>query len=82
VNKTDDLVRRFGGQGSPPPHVQWDGKDERGLPLADGIYRYRLIVIDQGKRTVAGLEHAVEISTSGPQGSVQLVPQQAGSTRR
>ena len=39
VNKSETVVRRFGGQGQPPAHVEWDGKDETGLPLADGIYQ-------------------------------------------
>ena len=27
VNKSDEVVRRFGGQGQPPSHLEWDGKD-------------------------------------------------------
>jgi len=78
VNKSDEIVRRFGGQGQPPPHLQWDGKDENGLPLADGSYRYRLVVRDAAGRAVAGPMRVVEISTSGPQGTVPLVPMQDG----
>lgn len=74
LNKSDEVVRRFGGQGQPPAHLQWDGKDENGLPLADGRYRYSLVVQDAVGRAVAGPVHMVEISTSGPQGSVPLVP--------
>lgn len=74
VDKSDAVVRRFGGQGQPPSHLQWDGKDETGLPLADGLYRYHLVVRDAAGRTVAGPVRTVEISTSGPQGTVPLVP--------
>src|SRR5262249_35345483 len=35
-SKTAQVVRRFGGPGLPPAHVLWDGKDETGMPVADG----------------------------------------------
>ena len=76
VNKSDEVVRRFGGSGQPPSHVQWDGKDESGLPLADGSYRYRLSVTDRAGRVVTGPVRRVEIFTSGPQGSVPVIPVQ------
>lgn len=69
-DKSAVVVRSFGGQGSPPAHVLWDGKDESGLPLPDGRYRYRLTVHDADGRVNEGPEHIVEISTAGPQGSV------------
>jgi hypothetical protein len=72
VNKSDEVVRRFGGKGVPPAHVQWDGKDENGLPLADGVYRYQLIVYDREGRLLSDTTRTVEISTGGPQGSVPV----------
>ncbi len=81
-NKSDEVVRRFGGAGQPPAHLQWDGKDENGMPLPDGAYRYNLVVKDAAGRLVAGPVRVVEISTGGPQGTVPLVPQTtAGGTR-
>lgn len=76
VNKADEVVRRFGGKGQPPSHIQWDGKDENGLPLPDGVYRYRLVVKDREGREVAGPVRTVEISTGGPQGDVPVIPVQ------
>jgi hypothetical protein len=74
VNKGDEVVRRFSGEGQPPAHVQWDGKDENGLPVADGIYRYRLNVKDkEGREVAASIKH-ITISTTGPQGAVPVVP--------
>jgi len=73
VNQADEVVRRFGGPGQPPSHVQWDGKDESGLPLADGTYRYHLTVKDRAGRIVTGPTRRVEISTTGPQGSVPVI---------
>jgi hypothetical protein len=76
LNKSDEVVRRFGGQGQPPSHLQWDGKDENGMPLADGNYRYSLVVHDAAGRVVTGPTHVLEISTGGPQGTVPLVQSQ------
>ena len=69
-------MRRFGGNGQTPAHIQWDGKDEAGLPLADGIYRYHLVVNDREGRLIAGPIRTVEISTTGPQGQVPVVQAQ------
>ncbi len=68
-----DVVRRFGGQGAPPAHVMWDGKDETGLSLPDGVYRYRLVVTDAEGRVLVAHEREVEIATSGPRGSVPVL---------
>lgn len=73
VNKSDTVVRRFGGSGKPPSHIEWDGKDETGLALPDGIYRYRLSVTDHQGRKVDSPERSVEISTGGPQVKVPVV---------
>ena len=75
VNKSDEVVRSFGGQGVPPAHVLWDGKDETGLPLPDGQYRYRLVVRDSAGREMESNEQVVEINTGGPQGSVPVIVQ-------
>lgn len=76
VNKAQEVVRRFGGSGQTPAHVQWDGKDEAGLPVADGSYRYQLVVNDREGRRIVGPVHAVVISTTGPQGQVPVVQAQ------
>jgi hypothetical protein len=73
VSKSDETVRRFGGKGLPPAHLLWDGKDETGLPLPDGVYRYQLVVKDLEGRIVAGPVREVEISTGGPQGSIPVI---------
>ena len=76
VNKSGTVVRRFGGHGKPPARVEWDGKDESGLPLADGFYQYRLAVTDHDGHTVASPSRAVEILTSGPEVQVPVIPAQ------
>ena len=74
LDKSDEVVRRFGGAGQPPSHLEWDGKSEAGLPLPDGVYRYNLVVKDGAGRLVSGPVHTVEISTLGPQGTIPLAP--------
>jgi hypothetical protein len=71
-DKSKEVMRRFGGKGAPPSHVMWDGKNEAGLPLPDGQYRYVLMVMDDEGREISGRERMVEITTSGPQGSVPV----------
>jgi hypothetical protein len=74
VNKSEQVVRQFGGKGAPPAHLLWDGKDETGLPLPDGIYRYTLEVHDAEGRQIDSQTKSVEIYTGGPQGSVPVIP--------
>jgi hypothetical protein len=76
LDKSDAVARKFGGKGQPPSHLEWDGKDETGMPLADGLYRYRLTVRDREGRTITSTVRTVEISTTGPQGSVPVIPVQ------
>jgi hypothetical protein len=71
-NASKQVVRNFGGKGSPPLHVMWDGKDEFGVPLADGTYLYHVVVIDTDGREIVSRMRSVEISTSGPQGAVPV----------
>src|SRR5206468_4055083 len=59
--------------GLPPPHVQWDGKDETGMPVADGLYTYRLVVKDKQGRILTSSTRRVEVSTGGPQGDVPVM---------
>jgi len=74
LDKGDIVVRRFGGPGQPPPHLLWDGKDETGLPLADGTYRYTLVVHDAEGREFISPMREVTIATEGPQGRVPVIP--------
>jgi len=81
VSKSDQVVRRFAGKGVPPAHLVWDGKDETGLPLPDGSYRYQLVVHDEQGREVTSSTQMVEIATSGPQGTIEIVPSATGDSQ-
>lgn len=73
VDKSAQVVRKFSGAGLPPAHVMWDGKNETGMPLADGIYTYQLVVVDAEGRKTVGRQRTVEITTAGPQGDVPII---------
>jgi hypothetical protein len=73
VDKFDAVVREYSGNGVPPAHLVWDGKDRTGIPLPDGVYQYRLVVRDDEGREVESSPGEVEISTSGPSGSGSAV---------
>jgi hypothetical protein len=72
IDKSDVVVRQFGGQGVPPAQVLWDGKDDNGAPLPDGPYRYQFVVYDREGRVLRDATRIVEISTAGPQGTVPV----------
>jgi len=61
------VVRHFGGQGQPPSHLEWDGKDDSGLPLPDGTYRYRMTVRDAAERHLDAPTRSVVIKSTGPE---------------
>jgi len=73
IDKHNEIVRTFGGMGTPPAHVMWDGKDESGMTLPDGYYTYRLVVTDEEGRVLRAEDHRVEITTQGPQGGVPVI---------
>jgi hypothetical protein len=72
-DKFKQVVRRFSGKGLPPSHVVWDGKDEAGLPLPDGVYDYHLAVRDATGHVMTAQPGSVEIATGGPSGSVPAI---------
>jgi hypothetical protein len=77
VDKQGQVVRRFAGKGVPPAHIMWDGKDETGLPLPDGMYTYQIVVVDEYGDTLEGHPRSVEITTEGPKGTVPVITETA-----
>jgi len=69
-DRSGEVVRTYAGQGQPPAHIIWDGKDTAGLPLPDGHYAYLLTIVERDGRTTRARERTVEISTGGPRGSI------------
>ena len=77
VGKQGQVVRRFSGKGVPPAHIMWDGKDETGLPLPDGMYTYQIVVVDEYGDQLEGHPRRVEITTEGPKGTVPVITETA-----
>ncbi len=63
TDKNGEIVRKFGGRGTPPSHLMWDGKTATGKPLPDGSYQYRLVVQDQGGLEIIGDDQPIGIDT-------------------
>ena len=63
TDKTGQVVRKFGGRGTPPSHLMWDGKTATGTPLPDGSYEYRLVVQDLGGLETVGNSQVIGIDT-------------------
>jgi hypothetical protein len=81
VDKSGQVVRRFSGKGIPPAHVMWDGKDETGLPLPDGVYSYQLVVVDEFGKELMAHQKTVEITTEGPKGAVPVITETADTRK-
>ena len=69
-------VRTFGGHGTPPEQVMWDGKGDTGGQLPDGSYLYRLVVTDASGHRTESPERTIQINTKIHEISV---PVQVGS---
>ena len=59
------VVREFGGQGAPPAHLTWDGKNGAGVPAPDGALRVRA---DGPRRPPVGPRRASPGSSSSTPG--------------
>lgn len=73
TDKSGNLVRNFGGKQLPPQQITWDGKDQTGLPLPDGLYTYELRVVDDEGTELISRTRQIEILTSGPSGAVPVI---------
>jgi outer membrane protein OmpA-like peptidoglycan-associated protein/flagellar hook assembly protein FlgD len=54
-----DVVKRFEWTGTPPVEISWDGRDDEGNLLAEGLYSYRLrgkdVAGNAGESKVSGI---------------------------
>lgn len=66
LNEDGDPVRTFSGDDKPPLTITWEGKDDRGLPVSDGEYKFVMKVIDKNKKEIVSNEETVKISSALP----------------
>jgi hypothetical protein len=82
TDRSNRIVRQFGGEGEPPAHVVWDGMDEAGLTVPDGVYTHVLVVTDVEGHDLVSPAGTVQITTAGPQGMVPVrVPVTGGEMK-
>jgi outer membrane protein OmpA-like peptidoglycan-associated protein len=57
-------VRTFSFSPLPDPEVEWDGTDDSGKPVNDGVYSYRLRAVDNAGNTFASAPVSVSVDTA------------------
>lgn len=72
VAQDDQPIRRFAGSLPLPKEVVWDGRDDRGQPVADGFYRAVLTVTVPERGSVVGESSLFEVDTRAPQVGLEL----------
>jgi len=59
VDFTRKVVRSFSWRGTPPVEIMWDGRDDKGNPLKEGLYTYTVHGIDSAgneqEKTITGI---------------------------
>lgn len=71
-NNYGEVVRTFQGWDSPPLRMSWDGLDDAGRLVADGQYRYDIVVVDVRGNSLEYAGLLTEIRTRGPRGKVEI----------
>lgn len=67
-DQNGDVIRSFSGEDNPPNQVVWNGKDDRGLPAADGNFSAQLAVTDANGKTTKSNLASVRIQSAVPLG--------------
>jgi outer membrane protein OmpA-like peptidoglycan-associated protein/flagellar hook assembly protein FlgD len=57
-------VRTYSFEPLPDPDVEWDGTDDAGKPVPDGVYSYRLEAVDAAGNTFASDPVSVSVDTA------------------
>ena len=58
------VVRTYSFSPLPDPDVEWDGTDDAGKPVPDGVYSYRLKAVDAASNTFASDPVSVSVDTA------------------
>lgn len=66
--------RVYEGRGPAPSQVAWDGRDDKGQVLPDGLYRGRLELESEGGLKAEARSGEVELDSTPPQVGAQVAP--------
>jgi hypothetical protein len=75
-NHLGEVVRSYSGWDQPPLRMTWDGLDDAGRLVSDGRYFYEIVVIDTRNRPLSYAGSLAEVRTRGPQGKIEIRPNQ------
>jgi hypothetical protein len=67
-DQNGDVIKSVSGEDNPPNQVVWNGKDDRGLPAADGNFSIQLAVTDANGKTTKSNVDSVKIQSAVPLG--------------
>jgi flagellar hook assembly protein FlgD/outer membrane protein OmpA-like peptidoglycan-associated protein len=71
-NASGDRVKTFEFANTEPEPVIWDGTDDKGFIVPDGVYEYRISTADKAKNTANASLHSIVISTIQPTVNLQI----------
>jgi hypothetical protein len=75
-NQYGEVARTYSGWDAPPLRLSWDGLDDVGRRVADGHYSYEIIIIDKTGERIIYADFLVDVTTLGPKGEIEFVPQE------
>ncbi|GAB6390899.1 MAG: gliding motility-associated C-terminal domain-containing protein [Treponematales bacterium] len=71
VNESGGIVRTFSGSDAPPASLEFDGKNENGRTLAEGVYRWQLSVRYRNNYVSTAVSPAFTVDLSPPTAAVR-----------
>jgi len=66
VDAAGKTVRRFTWEAAAPANFAWDGKDDAGSLVPDGVYAYRIDAVDRAGNKAAAAYEGIVVDTSKP----------------
>lgn len=74
IDKKGKIIRSFSERGLLPEEIVWDGRDDSGVLVEDGKYKYRFEIWTLDGETLKDEGILVSIDTKGPSGTLGLAP--------
>jgi flagellar hook assembly protein FlgD/outer membrane protein OmpA-like peptidoglycan-associated protein len=71
-NTMGDRVKTFELINTEPEPITWDGTDDKGFIVPDGVYEYRISATDKAKNTGSASLHSIVVNTIQPAVSLQI----------